>query len=88
MVRHTHAHNYFENPNLNLLLQICTEDLTLVKWIEVETLHEMSRYASRTVTDFPSTVFARSGIVAPIYFIVQFWAASIWEWLLIESGVY
>ena len=34
------------------------------------------------------TVFARSEAVATIYFITQFCAASIREWLLIESGIY
>ena len=41
MVRHTHAHNYIENPNLYILLQICTEDLTFVKWVEVETQRDL-----------------------------------------------
>ena len=35
-----------------------------------------------------SQVFAWSDAVATIYFIVQFCAASIWERLLIKSGVY
>jgi len=34
------------------------------------------------------TVFARSDAAATTYFIAQFCAASIREWLLIESGVY
>ena len=37
---------------------------------------------------FSTTVFARWDAAATIYFIVQFCAASIHEWLLIESGVY
>ena len=37
---------------------------------------------------FPTTVFSRSDAMATIYFITQFCAASIQEWLLIESGVY
>ena len=35
-----------------------------------------------------TTVYAWSDTAAIIYFITQFGAASVWEWLLIESGVY
>jgi len=51
-------------------------------------------FSKETVTFMKSvqvvsfTVFARSDATATIYFIVQFCVASIWKWLLIESGIY
>jgi len=38
--------------------------------------------------NFVCTIFGQSDATATIYFITQFCAASIREWLLIESGVY
>jgi len=60
----------------------------------VNTVHFLSKFSALVsslqseVLQFMDTVFIRLGVAATIYFITQFCAASIQEWLLFESGAY